>query len=76
MSDQTVDLNSTQCLRDISEVGFTTVQNICSGATHTVPWGLLDWLAFGFLGSICAAIAVFVVFGIGYLIWTTVTDRD
>jgi len=50
MSEQTVNLNQAECLREISNVGSTVVKNLCSGESVIVPWGSVDWMAFVFLG--------------------------
>ena len=51
----TIDLNATQCVREINNIGSYTVQNICSGEMVTVPWGAIDWAMHALFGGIVTA---------------------
>lgn len=42
--DNPQNLELSQCVKTISEFGSNTYQNICTGASETVHWGLLDWV--------------------------------
>lgn len=48
MNDQ-LNLELSQCVKTISNVGNTIYQDICDGGVNVVPWGSADWLAFLFL---------------------------
>jgi hypothetical protein len=45
-----LDLSNVQitkdCIKQISNIGSTTYQNICNGTNSVVPWGTLDWIVF------------------------------
>lgn len=46
-SDQTrIALDQTACLASQSDIGQTTIHNICTGAASVVPWGSADWVGF------------------------------
>ena len=45
-----LDLNSQQCIKDISNFGETVYQNICNGTETVVPWGTMDYVGIGLLG--------------------------
>jgi hypothetical protein len=50
-----------QCLKEISHIGGTTYQNICTGENVFVPWGTLDWivvLGLGLLGLVSLGIFI------------------
>lgn len=59
--EQTHNLNLAECLRSVSEIGSTTVVNVCTGAEAVVPWGSLDWLGFGLISAVAAAMIVLFV---------------
>jgi hypothetical protein len=45
MTDRTeLALNHSDCLRAQENIGETVIHNICTGATHIVPWGSMEWL--------------------------------
>lgn len=69
MATTDMNLNHADCLRSVSDFGSTTVHNICSGATHTVPWGSADWafalvvgMLFGGFGLTMLAMGFSIVF--------------
>ena len=48
-SEQTLNLNLDSktleaCLKTVNSWGETTYQNICTGASVTVPWGQMDYV--------------------------------
>jgi hypothetical protein len=45
---ETLNLNSAECIRQITSIGSTAYRNICTGAEAVVPWGAGEWaLAIG-----------------------------
>lgn len=32
------------CLKEINNIGSTTYQNICTGQSTVVPWGVGNWI--------------------------------
>ena len=34
-----------QCVKEITNIGSTTYQNICNGNVNIVPWGVGEWLS-------------------------------
>jgi len=63
MADQTITLNqnAAECIHSISNIGNTVYQNICSGASATVPWGVADWISAAFIGALMAMAACAIV---------------
>lgn len=57
-----INLNSAECIKNVTHLGYESYHNICSGAITTIPWGFFDWfgmvILFGFLAL-----------GISALIW-------
>lgn len=51
-----------ECLKTISNIGSTVHQNVCNGASATVPWGSLDWI-------LAILLTTLLVGMIGWLIW-------
>ena len=35
-----------ECLRQVYDIGETTVMNICNGSSSVVPWGTIDWAGY------------------------------
>lgn len=62
--EQTINGNLSQCIQYANSVGGTTYYNICSGASHWVPWGSLDWLGAVagsiFIGALIAGTAALI----------------
>lgn len=42
--DNTLNLNSAQCLKEANGFTATTITNICNGEVHVVPYGAADYL--------------------------------
>lgn len=45
MIDQTINANLNTCIKEVSNLGYETYYNICSGTKVMVPWGSADWFA-------------------------------
>lgn len=56
-----IDANTVDCLREVKNIGSTTVMNICTDTAVLVPWGTMDWLGFTFLGMLLALVLVFIL---------------
>jgi len=53
-------LNNSECIHSISNVGSTTYVNICSNTQNVVPWGSADWIgAIIFVSIVIGAILFF-----------------
>lgn len=53
----TVDLNQKSqslgdCLKEVSNIGYKSYQNICTGQQVVVHWGSADWFLIIFFGSV------------------------
>lgn len=60
--EQTINLNSAQCIKTISYFGHDVYRNICANTAVDVPWGTADWgLA---IFSIIAAVVVIGMFAV------------
>lgn len=57
--DGTLNLNQAECLRDVVQLGFTQVHNVCAGTITNVPWGMADWL-----GAIAIALMMTILVGL------------
>lgn len=57
----TIDLNSSQCIKEALNIGNITYQNICNGTVAHVMWGSMDWILFGLLIMALAAAIVALV---------------
>lgn len=58
--DQTITLNhnAAECIKSVSNFGFTTYHNICNGTSVNVPWGMVDMV----LGSMLCASLLLLLF--------------
>ena len=62
---QDLNLNSTACIKNQSNIGSDVVHNICTGKITIVPWGSADWLGAIFLSLLLAGcVAMFVALGV------------
>ena len=75
MTDQTVNLNASECLREIHNIGSTTIHNVCSGASSAVPWGAGDWAIACLLGGLFVAMLGMLVVMLVALIKSEVFGR-
>lgn len=70
-TDTNVNLNASDCLRSVSDIGSTHVHNICTGTITDVPWGSADWMF--------AIVFALFLGGIGLMMlamaWSTIRDR-
>lgn len=66
----TINLNTAECLRSISDFGSTRIQNICDGTMTVVPWGTADWAGAIFL----MALGLFIIIVFGSMIKMMVFD--
>lgn len=67
-SDQTrIALDQTACLASQSDIGQTTIHNICTGAASAVPWGSADWVGFFALIGL-GAVFVVILMGLAVMI--------
>lgn len=57
--EQTINANLNTCLQQAKSIGGTTYHNVCSGKSHWVPWGSLDWL-----GVLALTVFIVLVFAI------------
>lgn len=68
-----LNINAAECITTQSNIGETVYHNICSGATHVVPWGSADWFSAAFLGALILFMVL--VFGLlGVMLFKSVTD--
>lgn len=44
MNENTINLNSAECIKEVRNIGNTVYQNICDGTSSVVPWGSADWI--------------------------------
>lgn len=49
------------CLKEVSNIGSTTYQNICTGQSAVVAWGTQDWMLSIFLFSMAAVLVGLVI---------------
>lgn len=61
----TLDFNNTLCLREIHNIGSTTVVNICSDKVINVPWGSVDL----FLIITAVALTIVIISFVGLMMW-------
>ena len=64
-SEAIINLNNADCIKEISNIGHTQYQNICTGALSTVPWGVSDWIelfVITFILSLVAGVVVASIF--------------
>ena len=45
-----------QCVKSATHFGKTVYHNICTGATHDVPWGSVDWVNWVIGGGVLAVV--------------------
>lgn len=56
--DLTINQNVAKCLRDVSNLGSTTVYNACTGTHTVVQWGFFDWIGALVITWIVAIVAI------------------
>jgi len=66
-----LNLNATECLRTVTDLGVWRVHNICSGTISEVSWGQADWALFALL----AVAILFLTLMIGSLAISMVRGR-
>ncbi len=49
-----LNLNNSQCIQKIENLGYNTYQNICDNTFHRVNWGSADW--FGIIVALAGII--------------------
>jgi hypothetical protein len=57
------------CLKEVSNIGSTVYQNICTGTSSIVIWGGLDWVAGIILVLIGITVCGIIVTGLFKLIF-------
>jgi len=67
-----VNVNSAECLKTATNIGYDTVHNICSGAATNVPWGAGDWVGAIFLGSFMGALALLALAFVSHILVTII----
>lgn len=56
-----MNVNSTECLVKVSHLGYTAINNICTGAVTNVTWGPFDWVGLVAIGFACGLMALIFV---------------
>ena len=52
---------TTECVKEISDFGSTTYQNICTGETTIIPWGNVMWFLTIFMGIMLIIIITMII---------------
>ena len=52
---------TTECVKSINQIGYTTYQNICDGTMYNVQWGVGDWLGGGIIAFILALVILLII---------------
>jgi len=63
-------INYSDCIKTSTDIGKSTIYNICEGVQHVVPWGSADYLAFFAVAGLALLINVVVV----AIVWVTLSD--
>jgi len=56
---------TTECMKEINQIGHTIWVNICTNTKVDVPWGVMDWLV---MGVILPFIGLLIIYAIYLLI--------
>lgn len=59
-----LDVNNTVCIKQVENLGGTTIHNICNGTEHWVPWGDMDWILFAIIVVLLLFIGLVVTWAI------------
>lgn len=38
-----VNINQSECLRTVVDIGVNHIHNVCTGAVTDLSWGIVDW---------------------------------
>lgn len=56
-----LDVNSTECVRTVSDFYGQTIHNICNGTEVNIPWGSVDVFLFSLISLIIIAFVLILI---------------
>ena len=59
--DNPQNLELSQCVKEINNIGNTIYNNICTGATNQVDWGSAQWIGFWIISSLLAVMILLLI---------------
>lgn len=70
MTDITANINNSNCIVRMTNIGHDTVTNICTAHITNIPWGTVDWISNigGFILIFTILSAIFIVLPIIFYI--------